>query len=120
MPHRPRAARRARSCARHAAAAALLVCTSLGSCGTMLTRTTGDAFGAHPFSAVARDCVLISEVVGPGATYADLDWPGPVLCLGGLVPLPIDLAVDVLALPIDLVAWVAGHRKHVWHGYQRN
>ncbi len=98
----------------------LLAAAASASCGTLLTRPGGPAFGGWPFAAVAADGELLSKCFGPNQTFFDVDFAGPVLLLGGLLSLPIDLGIDLLALPIDLVAWTAGNAKNVLHPYHRD
>ena len=77
----------------------LALCASSGACGTAISRDRdgdGTVFGAYPFEAVAIDV----EIMG---------MQGFLLC--GLASLPFDLVVDVVASPIDLVAWVCGADK---------
>lgn len=81
-------------------------------CGTLCTRPIEPVFGGAPFAAVAWDVVALTKVLGPTHRLLDIDWSGPWLFAGGLLSLPIDLAVDVVALPVDLVAWAFGHQKN--------
>ena len=101
-------------------AALCLLATASASCGTLLTRVGDPAFGGWPFAAVVADGELMSKCFGPQQTLVDVDFDGPVLLLGGLLSLPLDLGIDLLALPIDLVAWIAGNEKDVLHPYHRD
>lgn len=89
-------------------------------CGTMGTRTIGPVCGGAPFAAVAWDVVAMTKVFGPTERLLDIDWSGPWLFTGGLVSLPVDLAIDVVALPFDLVAWAFGHEKNALWSQRRN
>lgn len=90
--------------------AALLAAVLLSGCtGTMLTRTdaemplaaTGsyDAVGGYPFQAVAVDYRLEERSGGEGDSY------------NVFLSLAVDLVVDVVLLPVDLVAWAFGCEK---------
>lgn len=96
--------------------AALLALALLStSCGTVLTRTRGDVFGYYPYEALVADARLIGyglgfdiEIQGHGDRMTADDGIG-----GGLISLPIDLVLDTIALPIDLVAWAFGCDKRI-------
>ena len=91
--------------------AALLALASLPACGTAFSRGSGSVFGAYPFHAVAIDGCFMSKTFNAPESFMGLMVPGPVFLIWGLVSLPVDLAVDVLLLPIDLGAWILGDSK---------
>ena len=90
---------------------AVLVCSlSVAGCaGTMMTRShqpmdhaaTGEhsMFGGYPFQAVVVDYRIEEQHLNEGNSY---------VVLGSLA---IDLAVDTVLAPIDLVAWAFVCRK---------
>ncbi len=88
----------------------LLMVLVLGGCtGTQLTRTSvpmdlakpqdGCFFGGYPFQAVVVDYRIEADSSGEGNSY---------VILGSLA---IDLVVDLVLSPIDLVAWAFGCEK---------
>ncbi|MCB9886838.1 MAG: hypothetical protein H6838_15200 [Planctomycetes bacterium] len=90
-------------------AAVLVSCTS---CGTVTSRGQGTVFGAYPLMAVWADLAFIER--GTGGQTEDMSGSSVnqvLFLLGGLVCLPFDLAIDVVALPIDLGAWAFGKHK---------
>jgi len=80
-------------------------------CGTVFSRSSPDLFGAYPLLAVEFDLVLISEVSGDGGEAMGMAAGPAFFFVTGLVSLPFDLAIDVVALPIDLVAWALGYQR---------
>jgi hypothetical protein len=68
-------------------------------------------FGAYPFQAVATDGYFISKTFNAPEEFMGMKAPGPLFLFWGLVSLPVDLAIDVVLLPIDLGAWVFGEYK---------
>ena len=94
--------------------AALLV---LPSCGTFATRVAGPLGGYSPpvgwwpGEAVAIDAVGISKIT-------DLTWGGAndesgVLALMFLLNLPVDLVIDTVLLPFDLLGGLVGWEKEL-------
>ena len=88
----------------------LLSCALLGGCtGTMLTRSDApmalaakgrySTFGGYPFQAVVVDYRIEERSGGEGDYYSVF------------ASLAVDLAVDLVLSPIDLVAWAFGCRK---------
>jgi uncharacterized protein YceK len=79
----------------------------LQSCiGTASTRFQNDSFvGAYPYSAVGTDLVLFGENLGKPAHL------GGFIALPSLISIPLDLVVDSILLPIDLITWPFGLRK---------
>lgn len=117
---------------------ALMIVACLGGCGTFMTRifTTessqgtdakgqhSDFVGAYPYSAVGGDVALLMEGIdgrGPSPDPASTtDRQDQIACCVisaflAILSLPIDLAVDTVLLPADLVAWPFGWRRG-WHG----
>jgi len=88
----------------------LLACTLLGGCtGTMLTRSSEpmplaargsyNTFGGYPFQAVVVDWRMEERSGGDGES------------VGVFASLAVDLVVDLVLSPIDLVAWAFGCEK---------
>ncbi len=74
----------------------------LSGCGTLMSRGSGSILGAYPFQAVATDVAMMS-----GAYESDYEkW-----LMLGLVSTPVDLVLDLVLSPIDLIAWGMGARK---------
>ncbi len=80
-----------------------------GCTGTMLTRTSSpmpmaasgsyDSFGGYPFQAVVVDYRIEERSGNAGDNYTIF------------VSLAIDLVIDTVLSPVDLVAWAFGCRK---------
>ena len=79
---------------------------SLGACGTIATRGSVPV-GAYPFASVEFDVVLIGALFDSSVEKSTRDRDAGA----GLLSLPVDLAIDAVLLPIDLVAWIFGARK---------
>ena len=92
--------------------AALLVTPS---CGTLFTRVIGpvkgDAppVGWWPGMAVAGDAVGIAEITK--VSWGGDDDEHALIALLGLLCLPVDLAIDTVLLPFDLLGGLAGWEK---------
>src|SRR5690606_3617788 len=84
---------------------------SLSACGTAFSRGQGTVFGAYPFQAVVVDGYFISKTFNAPEEFMGMLAPGPLFLVWGLVSLPVDLAVDVVVLPIDIGAWIMGEYK---------
>jgi len=67
-------------------------------CGTLVSRTGHTSFGAYPYQAVGTDVAVIAvekpEVKGLA-----------------FISIPLDVVVDTVLLPPDLILWIAGHKK---------
>ena len=83
----------------------------LASCGTIYSRGGGEQFGRYPLQAVATDLYFISKTFEPEQEFMGLAANGRLFLLLGLVSLPVDLVVDVVAAPLDVVAWILGAHK---------
>jgi hypothetical protein len=91
-------------------ASTLIACTSC--CGTLVTRGNGTLFGAYPLMAVWADLELMQRIGGETERLSDVVPITPLMSFfGGLLSLPIDIALDVVALPVDLTAWAFGNHK---------
>lgn len=87
----------------------LLAMAASGCAGTRMTRGSGPMdhaspgshamFGGYPFQAVVVDWRIEEQHLNEGNSY---------VVLGSLA---IDLAVDLVLAPVDLVAWAFGYRK---------
>src|SRR2546423_12809825 len=77
---------------------ALLLTMLTSGCGTLVSRTGQTSFGAYPYQAVGTDAAVVAV-------------EKPDLKILAFVSIPLDLAVDTLLLPPDVVLWVAGHKK---------
>lgn len=88
---------------------ACALCCLVSSCGTIVSRTRqGESelfadwrFDGPPFSAVHLDLMLLMDVEHTGG------WI-PVVVLS----LPLDLVIDAVFAPIDLVVWSYDSVKH--------
>lgn len=76
-------------------------------CGTLFTRCgdNGNVIGKYPYSAVGKDIDMIASVES-GVGYTIL-----LIAPSGLISLPIDIVVDTVLLPADLIAWPFGLSK---------
>ena len=73
-------------------------------CGTLLTRLTISGQHTHPYAAVVRDFQMISD---PGwAEFMSVRVKAGRS--DGLISIPLDLAIDTLLLPVDIVRWTFG------------
>jgi uncharacterized protein YceK len=72
--------------------------------GTLQTRTGQDFFGSYPYKAVVADLY-----------YAPQDVT--VMCLAGILSLPVDVVVDTGFLPVDLAAWACGYEKDSYENF---
>ncbi len=79
---------------------ALLIVSQSGCIGTMLSRGNHDFAGKYPLQAVACD---IQHVVND-----KFDGLGILVVTGCIISVPVDLAVDVVLMPVDLVLWPFG------------
>ena len=77
-------------------------------CGTVFTRASPDLFGAYPLQAVVFDLAFISKVGEGSQEFMGMSPNGGWFFVTGVVSLPFDLAIDLVALPVDLVAWTLG------------
>ena len=84
------------------ALALLLAGVASTGCGTAFSRSRHDFLGAYPFEGVAADALMVVGVINPD---------NEAVALYGLISLPIDLVVDLVLLPADLVAWAFGQSK---------
>jgi uncharacterized protein YceK len=73
----------------------LLIC-SLSGCGTIVSRTGEQKFGAYPYQAVGTDVVLLFL---------------PPITIPAAVSLPADAIIDTILLPADLIHWADGDKK---------
>jgi uncharacterized protein YceK len=76
----------------------LLLIGLLPGCGTMLSRTGNTSLGAYPYQAVGTDVAVVAV-------------EKPDLKVLALVSIPIDVVLDTLLLPPDLILWVVGRKK---------
>jgi uncharacterized protein YceK len=99
---------------RSAAALALSLLAALAACGTAHTRAgrsqnpeNGYFFGTPLYAAVAYDGVLFWEGShsGPCIDLFGIERVGALLCL------PVDLVLDTVFLPLDLLSAAFGHSK---------
>lgn len=89
-----------------------VLCLFAGSgCGTAATRRGDFPFGAYPLQAVAYDFYYMSKTFGPREELSGAGVGGPWFLFGGFLSLPFDAFNDLLLLPIDIGAWIAGCNK---------
>jgi uncharacterized protein YceK len=76
-------------------------------CGTFVTRTGQTTVGAYPYQAVYVDFTLFWPDV-----FRDDNWEvNAVNTTTIIVSTPIDICLDTIGLPFDLVAWGCGYNK---------
>ena len=81
----------------------LLICSS--GCGTFITRTGSQHFGAFPYQSVGVDVEIASSTfIKPDAGAYGLGY--------GLISVLPDLAIDTILLPVDLIWWARGKAKN--------
>ena len=79
----------------------------LQSCmGTAFTRFNEGSFaGAYPYSAVAADVVIAKEAIGRPSDH------GGGFATISIISIPLDLVLDTVLFPVDLVTWPFGYKK---------
>lgn len=90
----------------------VMLLASVSSCGTFATRSTGPQtpesgyfFGFPLFASIPHDLDLVIEG-GHSCKSLGLER------VGGVVSLPVDLVIEIVLLPIDLLSGVFGRRRH--------
>lgn len=97
----------------------LVAATSLAGCGTLSTRGhLQPVVGAYPLQGTALDLAgLYAGFTDPVLWHPEHDRAAKVSkegeVIGLLLSLPADLVIDVVLLPVDLVAWPFGWQKTV-------
>ena len=96
---------------RHAArAVAATVVFSFAGCGTVETRVPGYAdnrsVGWPLFDAVVTDCWYLFGAHGDGVGH------DPMFLPFFLLSLPVDCAIDLVLIPVDVIFGVLGYNKH--------
>jgi len=93
-----------------------LACLLLAGCGTFRTRGyNGAVFGKYPLAAAYYDLDWIAEICRTQSNQG-IGERGWGIALMGLVCLPLDFAVDVVASPLDLAGWVLGFDRDATRG----
>lgn len=88
-------------------------CLSMSGCvGTILSRTPDgnenvSFLGAYPYAGVVIDFRLAS--LTRSGQLGDFSGPLP------LISIPLDIVIDTVLLPGDLIAWPFGYRKRDMH-----
>lgn len=89
----------------------LLFLVSASACGTFATRSTGSQtpelgyfFGFPLFASIPHDVDLI---IGRGDSCKSLGLES----VGGVVSLPVDLLIEIVLLPIDLLSGAFGRSR---------
>ena len=90
-----------------------------GCIGTVTTRVSGDEklnhhfIGKYPYKAIAVDGSLIG-MVGQDAGMCSNHGYGYGIGFGllGLFSIPLDLCVDTVLLPADIIGWINGWDKN--------
>ena len=77
----------------------------------MATRRGDFPFGAYPLGAIAYDFYYMSKTFGGAQELSGASLRGPWFLVAGLLSLPFDVFNDVLVLPVDVAAWIAGCEK---------
>ena len=88
-----------------------VILTTVSACGTFDSRLAGGLVGAYPLQAVGTDLWLIAQVGQGERVLMGLLVNGRGMMVCGLLSLPIDVVLDVMLLPCDVVAWILGIRK---------
>ena len=92
------------------------IASAFWSCGTCITRNNirpARPFGAYPFAAVWTDGEMIGHMFSERVALPSFDMSGVEVALLGVVSLPIDLVLDAVFLPVDLVGWAFGARRNM-------
>ncbi len=77
---------------------ALLLTILLTGRGTLVSRTGNTSFGAYPYQGVGTDVAVVAV-------------EKPEVKVLAFISIPLDLVLDTLLLPPDLMLWIAGHKK---------
>lgn len=77
---------------------ALSLTVLLTGCGTLVSRTGHTSFGAYPYQAVGTDVAVIAV-------------EKPEVKMLAFVGIPLDLVLDTVLLPPDVILWIAGNKK---------
>ena len=91
--------------------AALQIVGAVGCAGTQFSRGYSgyDRFGKWPYQAVAIDCYAAKDTFK--GCLGDDPTMYPVFGLLGLVSMPVDICLDTILLPCDLILWPLGYQK---------
>lgn len=76
----------------------LFVTVFLTGCGTFLSRTGDNFFGAYPYQAVGTDVAYVAE------GHMEMK-------VATFLSIPFDTVLDTLLLPPDLIFWLKGKEK---------
>lgn len=94
----------------------IFLASAFSSCGTCITRNNirpARPVGAYPFAAVWTDGIMIGHMFSGRVALPSFDMSGVESALLGVVSLPIDLVLDTVLLPADLVGWAFGARRNM-------
>ena len=80
------------------AISAVLITVMLTGCGTLVSRTGHTSFGAYPYQAIGTDVAVVAV-------------EKPDVKVLAFISIPLDLVLDTILLPPDLILWIAGHKK---------
>lgn len=84
----------------------IILCSSSGClAGTILTRGDRAVVGGYPFQAVAVDVEMVAKAGDPPVDTSGVMIGGGTFLFWGLISLPLDLAIDLVATPLDLGFW---------------
>lgn len=75
---------------------AIFMACSLSGCGTIVSRTGDQKYGAYPYQAVAADVALLFI---------------PPITILAAASFPADAVLDTIFLPADLIHWADGDKK---------
>ena len=88
----------------------IISCMCLSGCfGTFGTRTGNQCVGEYPYKAIVLNVGGITEYAGNnnGSGFGS-NFLMITICV---LSLPIDIAIDTVLLPVDLISWPFGMKK---------
>ena len=92
--------------------------TLTGCFGTLSTRVdnkVGESWaGSYPLTAPVSDVLIIHDMWANGLGLCSNREAGILLSIFPIASIPIDLGVDLILLPVDLVCWPLGMKKHLY------
>ena len=93
--------------------------TLTGCIGTVSTRVDNKEdeswAGSYPLTAPVSNVLIIHDMWSNGLGLCSNREAGIVLSIFPIASIPIDICVDVILLPVDLVCWPLGMKKHIFN-----